>query len=58
MGRYLPRSRLDLLMAVAFERAGERDSAAVYAARVRAAWRSADPEVRRLLTALPGGGRR
>jgi predicted Zn-dependent protease len=52
MGRYLPRSELDLLMAEAFGRAGMRDSSAHYAAYVRSAWRDADPEVRSLLDVL------
>ena len=49
MGRYQPRSELDFLMAQAFEKAGESDSAAVYNAYARRAWRNADPEVKRLL---------
>jgi DNA-binding SARP family transcriptional activator/TolB-like protein len=52
MGRYLPRSELDLLMADAFRRAGMRDSSAHYAAFVRSAWRDADLEVRSLLDVL------
>jgi DNA-binding SARP family transcriptional activator/TolB-like protein len=52
MGRYEPRSELDLLMAVAFERAGMRDSSAVYAGYVRRAWRDADPEVKAELALL------
>jgi predicted Zn-dependent protease len=52
MGRYLPRSELDLLMAEAFGYAGMRDSSAHYAAFVRSAWRDADPEVRSLLDVL------
>lgn len=52
MGRYLPRSELDLLMAEAFGRSGMRDSSARYAAYVRSAWSDADPEVRALLAAL------
>lgn len=52
MGRYEPRSELDYLMALAFTRARMRDSAAVYAARVRRAWHAADPEVKRSLAAL------
>jgi DNA-binding SARP family transcriptional activator/tetratricopeptide (TPR) repeat protein/TolB-like protein len=52
MGRYLTRSELDFLMAKAFRQAGEADSAMVYAARVRAAWREADPEIRRQLAEL------
>jgi predicted Zn-dependent protease len=46
MGRYEPRSELDLLMAESFLRAGELDSATVYADYVRSAWRNADPEPR------------
>ena len=52
MGRYLTRSELDYLMALAFRQASEPDSALVYAERVRIAWRDADPEVKRLLSAL------
>ncbi|HVX39007.1 MAG TPA: hypothetical protein VHB25_05470, partial [Gemmatimonadaceae bacterium] len=48
MGRYVTRTELDALMAQAFARGGSADSAAVYAARVRAAWQDADPEVRRV----------
>lgn len=55
MGRYVTRSELDYLMAVAFARAGASDSAGAYAARVRAVWRDADPEVRRQLALLPAG---
>jgi tetratricopeptide (TPR) repeat protein len=54
MGRYLPRSELDLLMAEAFSRAGMRDSSARYAGYVRSAWADADPEVKSLLGALGG----
>jgi len=53
MGRYQPRSELDLLMAQAFRRAGEADSALVYEAYVRRAWRNADPELKRLLAQIP-----
>ena len=53
MGRYVTRTELDDLMARAFAAGGQRDSASVYAARVREAWRNADPEVRRLVAALP-----
>jgi DNA-binding SARP family transcriptional activator/TolB-like protein/Flp pilus assembly protein TadD len=53
MGRYQPRSELDYLMATAFAAAGEHDSAAVYSAHVRRAWRDADPELRNLLATLP-----
>ncbi len=52
MGRYEPRSELDYLMAVAFRDAGIRDSSAIYADRVRRAWRNADPEVKRQLATL------
>jgi len=54
MGRYQPRSELDLLMAQAFRKAGDADSARVYEAYVRRAWRNADPELRRLLAQIPG----
>jgi len=53
MGRYEPRSELDYLMAISFRAAGQPDSAAVYAAYTRTAWSHADPEVHRLLAALP-----
>ena len=53
MGRYVTRSELDYLMALAFARTGTADSAATYATRVRAVWRDADPEVKRLLAGLP-----
>jgi tetratricopeptide (TPR) repeat protein len=53
MGRYVPRSELDYYMALAFQAAGMRDSAAVYAAHIRRLWRDADPEVTRLLASLP-----
>jgi hypothetical protein len=53
MGRYEPRSHLDFLMARSFQAAGMADSAAVYSGYVRAAWRDADPEIRRLLAELP-----
>ena len=52
MGRYVPRTDIDFLMALAFDRAGQKDSAAVYAAYVRRAWTGADPELRRRLAAL------
>lgn len=52
MARYVMRSELDYLMALAFRQAGEADSAVVYSARVRSAWRDADPELTRLLAAL------
>jgi tetratricopeptide (TPR) repeat protein len=53
MGRYLPRSEVDYLMALAFRQAGQADSAAIYADYVTRAWRDADPEVKRLLIDLP-----
>jgi len=53
MGRYQPRSELDLLMAQAFSKAGDADSARVYEAYVHRAWRNADPELKRLLGQLP-----
>ena len=46
MGRYVPRSEIDWWMARAFTQAGERDSAAAYAAFVRSAWEHADAGVR------------
>jgi tetratricopeptide (TPR) repeat protein len=52
MGRYVPRSELDYYKALVFSTAGMRDSAAVYVAFVRRAWKDADPEVKRLLGAL------
>ena len=54
MGRYVPISELDYRMAKAFAVAGEADSARVYVAYVRRAWRDADPEYLRLLDTLPG----
>jgi hypothetical protein len=55
MGRYLPRSEIDLLMAEAFGRAGMRDSSALYAGYVRSAWKDADSEVKSLLDVLGPG---
>jgi len=52
MGRYMPRSELDLRMSHAFAVAGMADSARVYGEYVRRAWAHADPEVRRLLGRL------
>ncbi len=49
MGRYVPRSELDLWMWRAFRAAGRADSAAVYEGYVRHAWSGADPELRRRL---------
>ncbi|MEZ4585327.1 MAG: BTAD domain-containing putative transcriptional regulator [Gemmatimonadales bacterium] len=54
MGRYLPRSELDFLMALAFRQAGHVDSSRVYEGYVRKAWVEADPEVRALLGQLGG----
>jgi DNA-binding SARP family transcriptional activator/TolB-like protein len=53
MGRYMPRSELDLRMSAAFHAAGMADSARIYAGYVRRAWSHADPEVKRLLAGLP-----
>ena len=53
MGRYQPRSEVDLLMAQAFRKIGEPDSALVYEGYVRRAWQNADPEMKRLLASLP-----
>jgi len=53
MGRYVPISELDYNMSKFFAQAGEGDSARVYAGYARAAWRDADPEVRRLIGSLP-----
>ncbi len=53
MGRYVPRSELDWWTARAFEAAGQRDSALVYAGYVRTAWKNADPSVRARLDSLP-----
>ena len=52
MGRYQPRSELDYLSVVAFRQGGMSDSASVYEAHVRRAWRDADPEVKQLLATL------
>jgi len=53
MGRYVTRTEIDYLTALAFARVGVLDSAGIYAARVRHTWRDADPEVRRLMATLP-----
>jgi tetratricopeptide (TPR) repeat protein len=59
MGRYEPRSELDFLMALAFQRTGMADSSTVYAGYARRAWRHADPEVKAQLAKLgPGGASR
>ncbi|MGH7648270.1 MAG: hypothetical protein ACREND_09145, partial [Gemmatimonadaceae bacterium] len=52
MGRYVPRTEIDFLMALSYRDAGKADSSAAYAALVRRAWRNADPEVKRQLAAL------
>jgi tetratricopeptide (TPR) repeat protein len=52
MGRYEPRSELDYLMALSFQKAGMPDSARVYGDYVRQAWRNADPEIKSQLAAL------
>ena len=53
LGRYVPVIELDYRMARTFAQAGAQDSARVYVAYVRSAWRDADPEIRRLLAKLP-----
>ena len=53
MGRYMPRSEVDLRMSNAFRAAGMADSARVYGDYVQRAWEHADPEVKRLLVKLP-----
>jgi len=55
MGRYVPRSELDLWMGRSFRAAGRADSAAVYEGYVRRAWRNADPEVQRQLPPASSG---
>jgi len=57
MARYVPRTELDWWMSRAFAAAHQPDSAAVYAAYVRDAWRNADPAIRARLGALPVAGR-
>jgi tetratricopeptide (TPR) repeat protein/TolB-like protein len=49
MGRYQPRSEIDLVLSRAFERLGMTDSAHTYLEYARAAWKEADPEVKALL---------
>ena len=51
MSRYIPRAELDLMMAESFRRLGQADSAAVYDAHVRRAWRNADGPDDRLTSA-------
>ncbi|MDQ6886220.1 MAG: tetratricopeptide repeat protein [Gemmatimonadota bacterium] len=55
-GIFLPRSEIDYWMALAMRQAGMSDSAVVYREYVRRAWREADPDVKRQLTALNDGG--
>ena len=52
MARYVPRTEIDWWMSRAFTAAHEPDSAAVYAAYVREAWRYADPSFRARLDSL------
>jgi tetratricopeptide (TPR) repeat protein len=52
MARYVPRTELDWWMSRAFTAAHQPDSAAVYAAYVRDAWRNADPPFRARLDSL------
>lgn len=52
MGRYMPRSEVDLRMSNAFRAAGMADSAEVYGKYVAHAWAHADPEVKQLLVKL------
>ena len=52
MARYVPRTEIDWWMSRAFTAAHEPDSAAVYAAYVREAWRNADPPFRARLDSL------
>ena len=53
MGRYVTRSEIAFWTSLAHDAAGRPDSARVYAAVVRRAWRHADPIVRRRLESLP-----
>jgi len=52
MGRYVPHSEIDWWLARSFAAAGESDSAHVYAAYVRRAWRNADPAIKARLDSL------
>ncbi len=52
MARYVPRTEIDWWMSRAFTAAHQPDSAAVYAAYVREAWRYADPSFRARLDSL------
>jgi len=53
MGRYLTKTEIDYLLAVAFARAGVADSSAWYRDRARLAWQDGDPEVKARLDSLP-----
>ncbi len=52
MARYVPRTEIDWWMSRAFTAAHQPDSAEVYAAYVREAWRHADPSFRARLDSL------
>jgi hypothetical protein len=52
MARYVPRTEIDWWMSRAFSAAHQPDSAAVYAAYVRDAWRNADASFRARLDSL------
>jgi len=52
MGRYLTKTEIDYLLAIAFGQAGMPDSSAVYRERVQLAWKDADPEVKVRLDSL------
>ncbi|HEV8447280.1 MAG TPA: hypothetical protein VGQ44_10680 [Gemmatimonadaceae bacterium] len=52
MARYVPRTEIDWWMSRAFTAAHQPDSAAVYAAYARDAWRNADPQFRARLDSL------
>lgn len=52
MGRYLTRTEIDYLLAIAFAQAGLPDSSAAHSGRVQLAWRDSDPEVRARLDTL------
>ena len=53
MGRYLTKTEIDYLLAVAFARAGVADGSAWYRDRARLAWQDGDPEVKARLDSLP-----
>jgi len=52
MGRYLTKTEIDYLLAIAFGQAGMPDSSAVYRERVQLAWKDGDPEVKARLDSL------